>query len=379
LSVIQHFLKWVRTAKASERAAAAAALARAYIQKELAFEDRMAAEAALTLLLDDPSAKVRLALSETLSLSRRAPAQVVAALAADQPEVAAPILVRSPLLSDTDLVDRVAAGDPMVQLLVAGRPRLSLALAAAIAEVGTAAACQALLANGGAQIAALSFRRIIERHGERSALRRALVARQDLPSDCRHMLVIRVGEALSAAPFVQALIGPERAEKLAQEACVKASVALIEATDRREHAALVEHLRLRGDLTSSFLVRTVAYGKVDFFGAALVALSKQNEARIQSLLAGGREAALTALFSRAGLKPVTHAPLLAALRIWREIAKGRRIAGPQEVSWHMLEALETASAGSQADREALAGLLRRIHLQALRENARAQALALAAA
>ncbi|MFC6491254.1 hypothetical protein ACFP9U_25150, partial [Nitratireductor sp. GCM10026969] len=77
MNTIKHFLKWVGTAKVSERAAAAAALARAYSQKQLAFEDRMAAEAALTLLLDDPSAKVRLALSETLSLSRCAPAQVV--------------------------------------------------------------------------------------------------------------------------------------------------------------------------------------------------------------------------------------------------------------------------------------------------------------
>ncbi|MFC6491230.1 DUF2336 domain-containing protein, partial [Nitratireductor sp. GCM10026969] len=201
----------------------------------------------------------------------------------------------------------------------------------------------------------------------------------DLPPDCRHMLVVRVGEALSAAPLVLALMGPERAEKLAREACVTASITLIDAIDRREHGALVEHLRLRGDLTSRFLVRTVAYGKIDFFGAALVALARQSETRVQALLKGGRQAALTALLSRAGLEPVTHAPLLAALSMWREIAVGKRVAGPQEVSWHMLQTLEKAPAGRQADREALAGLLKRIHLESLRENARAQALALAAA
>ena len=61
----------------SERAAAASALARAYVQKELPFEDRCAAEAALTFLLDDPSAKVRQAMAEALSMSRHAPFQVV--------------------------------------------------------------------------------------------------------------------------------------------------------------------------------------------------------------------------------------------------------------------------------------------------------------
>ena len=75
--VVSHFLKWVHTAKVAERAAAAAALARAYVDRDLPFEDRCAAEAALTLLLDDPSSKVRLALAETLSMSHHAPAQIV--------------------------------------------------------------------------------------------------------------------------------------------------------------------------------------------------------------------------------------------------------------------------------------------------------------
>src|SRR4029078_9381526 len=97
--VVNHFLKWVATARVAERSAAAAALARAYVDRDLPFEDRCAAEAALTLLLDDPSSKVGLALAETLSMSPHAPAQIVSALAADQPEVAAIVLARSPLFS----------------------------------------------------------------------------------------------------------------------------------------------------------------------------------------------------------------------------------------------------------------------------------------
>lgn len=376
MTVIEYFLKWIKSAKAAERAAAAVALAHAYLRQELTFEERLSAEAALTLLLDDPSPKVRLALSETLSLSHRAPAQVIAALAADQIDVAAPVLVRSPLLSDGDLVDRVASGVPKVQVLIASRPQLSLPVSAAIAEVGAAEACLELVRNPSARIAGLSYRRMIERHGGHAALRAALAADRRLPADCRHLLLRRVGEALSAAPFVRALMGASRAEKLAREACANASLTLIDATDRSEHAALVEHLRLSGDLTLSFLIRAVAYGKIDFFGAALVSLSGQSEARVRALLAGGRDAALSALLSRAELSPVSHAPVLTALKIWREVAVGRRIAGPQEVSWHMLRALD---GDESAEGAALAALLRRIHLDALRSNARREALALAAA
>jgi len=47
---------------------------------------------------------------------------------------------------------------------------------------------------------------------------------------------------------------------------------------------------------------------------------------------------VAALFKRAGLSAITHAPLLIALDIWREVARGNRMAGPQEVSWSMLQA-----------------------------------------
>ena len=166
MTVVSHFLKWVHTAKVAERAAAAAALARAYIDRDLPFEDRCAAEAALTLLLDDPSSKVRLAIADALSMSHHAPAQIVAALASDQPEVAAIVLSRSPLFSDADLIDRVASSQPAVQKIIAARANVSMSLAAAIAEVGDAEACAALLANPSAAIASLSFRRIAERHGQ---------------------------------------------------------------------------------------------------------------------------------------------------------------------------------------------------------------------
>jgi uncharacterized protein (DUF2336 family) len=372
--VVNHFLKWVYTAQVSQRAAAASALARAYVNRDLPFEDRCAAEAALTLLLDDPAAKVRQALAESLSMSPHAPPQIVSALAADQPEVAEWIILRSPLLSDADLVDRVAAGDGRTQCLVARRPIVSMGLSAAIAEVGEPEACVALLCNDGADIAALSFRRITERHGDAGKVREALLADIRLPADCRHSLLLKVGEALRGSALVIALMGNARAERITRDACVKASITLIEGTQPAEHAALVEHLRLRGDLTAAFLVRTVANGKIDFFGAALVALSGQVAGRITALLADGHDGALGALFKKAGLPAGIHLVLLRALKVWREVANGRRVAGVQEVSWLMLKEL-----GETPKDAELATLIKAIHLDALRDNARGHALAIAAA
>lgn len=370
--IVQHFLKWVRTAAASERAAAAAALARTYINGDIPMEDRCAADAALTFLLDDPSVKVRVALAEVLSMSRVAPPQVVSALAADQPEVAELVLARSPLLSDGDLIERVRVGEAAIQAIIADRPLVSMSVSAAIAEMGDAEACVVLLGNVGADIAELSFKRITERFGGVARVREVLIADRRLPAECRHELLVRLGEALMESPLVRALFRGERAGRVLKDAWLRASVTLIDRTPTAEFPALVEHLRLRGDLTPRFLIRALAHGKVDFFGAALVALTGCPHERVSALVANGFDNALDALFRKAGLPERTYGVMQRALGIWREVARGKRIAGVQEASWLMLR--ELGDDGSD-----LSAMLKAVHLDALRTNARGHALTIRAA
>jgi uncharacterized protein (DUF2336 family) len=163
--IVRHFLQWVRTAPAGERADATGALARAYLYSPLSADDRLAAEGAMVMLLDDPSPLVRRALAEHLAASPDAPPAVILALAGDQPEIAGIALERSPLFLDADLVELVAAGEAPAQVAIARRARLPRAVAAAIAEVGSGEACLALLENPAAAIAAFSLARMAERWG----------------------------------------------------------------------------------------------------------------------------------------------------------------------------------------------------------------------
>jgi uncharacterized protein (DUF2336 family) len=379
--IVHHFLKWIDTARVSERAAAASALARAYAVSELAFDDRCAAEAALTLLLDDPSPKVRMAMAEALSVAGNAPVHVIEALASDQVEVAAMVLARSPVLIDAELIDRFATGNAMVQRLIAMRPSVSMALAAAVAEIGDVDACLELLGNSGAQIASLSFRRLSERLADDARIREALLADRRLPVDTRHLLLVKLGDVLKTSGIVRGFVGAERAERITRDACIKASLHLVDGVAPAEHGALVEHLRIRGDLTTGFIIRTVAHGKVDFFGTILVALSGQSENRVRSLLLDGRETAFAALLRKCDLPDNLHRVMHCALRVWREVANGKRVAGPQEVTWLMLRSIGATpgQSGPAAEEEELAVLLKAIHLDALRDNARLHALAIAAA
>src|SRR6202453_1568910 len=113
--IVRHFLDWVRTAPAGKRAEATGALARAFLYSDLSPDDAGAAEGAMLMLLDDPSPLVRRALADAVAASPSAPPAIVMALAADQPQIAAPVLALSPLFVDADLVDAVATGGDLAQ------------------------------------------------------------------------------------------------------------------------------------------------------------------------------------------------------------------------------------------------------------------------
>jgi uncharacterized protein (DUF2336 family) len=375
--IIETFLNWVESADTAQRVSATYALSRAYLQSEMNIDERCAAEAALTFLLDDPSPKVRQALAEVFSTSVLAPSQIINALAGDQVEIAALVILRSPRLTDLDLIDRVAMGDDAVQQLVALRPQISKTVAAAIAEVGGLEACWELVGNEGADIARLSLRRICERHGNDGAFREYLLNDPRLPADCRHALVTQHGRALSELGLVRALIGQVRAERITGEASIRACLNMVDSVDPGEYGALVEHLRLSGDLTTGFVIRALAHGK--FFGAIVAALTEEAPERVNSILANGREAALKALFGKSGFSDAVNAILLHGLRTWRTVANGRLDAGPQEIARLMMAELEKSRPHMGHANDDLMALLRGIYLEAMRENSRNHALAIAAA
>src|ERR1044072_8084409 len=298
--IVRQFLQWVRTAEAAERAEATSALARAYLYCDLTPDDRAAAEGAMILLLDDPATMVCYALADALAASADAPAAVVHALVNDQPDIATIVLERSPLLLDSALVDSVAVGNAHAQSAIARPERLPRAVSAAIAEVGSAEACLTMIENISADIAEFSVSRIVQRFGHLAAIRESLLAWADLPAAIRHMLVLKLSETL--ADFVVACRWMEegRAQRIAQEACEKATVILAAESENGDVSPLVGHLRETGQLTAGLVLRSLLSGNVDFFEQALAELADLPAARVSALLHDRRAAGFKAVYERAG-------------------------------------------------------------------------------
>jgi len=378
--IVRRFLQWVRTAPAADRADATGALARAYLYSDLSPDDRMAAEGAMVMSLDDPSPLVRRALAATLAGSPEAPPAVILALAVDQPEIASLVLERSPLLLDADLVELVAAGDEANQEPIARRRGLPRSVAAAIAEVGSAEACLILIENPAAEIAAFSLGRIAERFGHLAAAREALFARADLPAPTRQALMIQLSQTLVSFVAERHWLDETRARRIGREACEKATVTLAAASPARELGPLVRHLRESGQLNAGLMLRTLLCGNFALFEQALAELSGLPPARVASLLHDRRGAGARALCERAGLPESTLPAFAAAIEALHEHGFIGDPGGPAQLKRRMIERVLTRYEDAAATEiDPILTLLRRFATEAAREEARLFCQELAAA
>ncbi len=369
--IVRHFLDWVRTAPAGKRAEATGALARAYLYSDLSPDDAAAAEGAMLMLLDDTSPMVRRALADALAASPSAPPAIVLALAADQPQIAAPVLALSPLFVDADLVDAVATGNGVVQSAIATRAGLPRPVAAAIAEVGSAEACLVLAENSEAEMAPISIDRMIERFGHLAAIREALLAREDIGAATRLTLVAKVSETL--VDFVSACqwLDVDHAQRIAREACEKATVTLAAETPSAQMRALIHHLRAGGQLTAGLILRALLSGNVALFEEALAELTDMPVERVSGLIYDSSNAGLLALFDRAELPPSTYPAFKEAIEALREGGLISEPGGAARLKRRTIERVLTRCENEDLGELApLLTLLRRFATEAAREEAR---------
>jgi uncharacterized protein (DUF2336 family) len=368
--IVRQFISWIRTAPAGERAEATRALARAWLISDLTAEDRAAAEGALLMLLDDGSPLVRQAMAEVFARSTEAPAGIVQALSLDQPSVALPVLEYSPLLIDADLVDIIATGNCETQCAVARRVNLPASVAAAIAEVGTAAAALELIENAYAELAPFSWDRIVERHGHLAAIRESMLVLDDLPAATRIALVDKLSETLAQFVVARNWLSPDRAGRIASDARDRSTLNIAARSRGEDMAALVRHLRATAQLNAGLILRALLSGNLELFNHALSELSGLPQARVAALLHGRTGAGVQALLTRAGLPESTFAAFRVALEASYETGFVDTPGGAAKLHRQMVERVLTHCETDQQAAEPLLILLRRFAAESAREEAR---------
>ena len=331
--IVRRFLAFAQCAGPVERAEAASALARAYLHSDLAKPVRSEAELAITALLDDPSPLVRRALAAALGSASHAPRPLILALAADQPEVAAAVLSRSPALTDADLVDCVAMGDAVAQTAIARRPDLKPGAIAALAEIGQRDAVLALIGNREAAPTAGALTCILARFDADAEVREALLERPLLPAALRAQIAVATAKDLSVA--ASRWLPRERAERVAREARDRAISSIASSCPEDERAELIRSLRACGALTPALLLRSLLGGERDLFVEALAELSGLPLPRVAAFALAPRGEGFAALSHKAGLKshmlPAFAAALAAIKTSAGEVGGGLKLPLVQKV------------------------------------------------
>ncbi|WP_457103902.1 DUF2336 domain-containing protein [Methylobacterium sp. P5_C11] len=375
--IIREFLAWTQNASAEGRAEATSALARAYLYGDLDADAAWEAKTALLALLDDPSPLVRRALAETCAASARTPRPLVVALSCDVPEVARPILARSPVLTDADLVDAAALVDEATRAVIAARHHLSHAVSGALAEIGETDTLVVLAANPTAKITAGRMLRMIERRGDEACLREALLARADLPPEVRHAVAIAVAQALSGFVTRRGWLGAERCDRMSREAGERVALEACDGLGAAAVSRLVTHLRTTRQLTAGLILRAALSGRTDFALAALADLSGQDHAAIARAL---RDPRLFAdLHARAGLPDALLPAMQAAFAAWQDLARRAIPVRETGLSRRIIEcAIEACGDPSDPDMHPVITLLNRYEAEAARDEAREAARAIAA-
>lgn len=112
-----------------------------------------------------------------------APIGLVTQLAQDEIAVAAPVLERSPVLTDSDLIAIVRAKGDAHHVSVARRADVAEDVSSVLVEVGHTDAIQTLLENAGSRIDRPTMERVVLRSESEIALQAPLVDRRDMPVD----------------------------------------------------------------------------------------------------------------------------------------------------------------------------------------------------
>lgn len=372
------FLAWTQQAEPDERARAASALARAYLRSHLpgplrrgaesgrmgALDDlRRDAEVCLTAMVEDRSPLVRRALAEALAGARDAPRHILTLLAADQPEIAAIVLTRSPVLSDAELVECAIIGGEPLQVALARRRRVNADIAAALAETDRREVVLALAENPGAHLRPVVAHHIAERFGEDGEVCNALLARSGLPAILRYSLVAR-----ALPPFAAFGAGEKRIEQRTADCLQGHAIRVANSCDPGEIRDLMHHLRENGALTAALLARALASGATDFFTVAAVELTGLPPERIAGFAREPFGSGFAALYRRMGLPKPFLRPFRVALAALESLGEGYADRVLRPVVSQMIACCEAERSPALSR---LLALLRRLEAEAALEETRA--------
>jgi len=240
----------------------------------------------LKRLARDVEMAIRISLAERLADDAMAPHELILLLADDTIEVARPLILRSPLISDEDALDLIANADVEHQEALASRPHIGEPVTDALARSEAESVLAALVRNVSARIASVTYETLVEKSRQFASLQSPLARRRDLPPALAERMCDWCSDAL------RTYIGSNfkmRMEEIGSaltdaEHTVRTPLPVEKSPPADGAHKLVDKLAAAGQLKAGFLLRVLHQGQGDLFELAFARMLELPEETMRRAL-----------------------------------------------------------------------------------------------
>jgi uncharacterized protein (DUF2336 family) len=239
----------------------------------------------LRQLIHDVEISVRKHLAIRLSDEPQAPSELVYALANDNAEIAHPILMRSDVLKDTQLIEIIRNRDLEHQLSVAMRDSVSETVSGALVETSEVSVIERLLDNPGAEIGREAMTYLVEQSQRVDAFQNPLIRRKDLPKDLAERMYWWVSAALRTEILDRHDLDADQLDDVMEsaiEAAVRSDSELVTGGEAASQLAtrMIEQLGLSAEL----MIQVLQAGEISLFEHIVEQATELRQPLVQRLI-----------------------------------------------------------------------------------------------
>ena len=221
----------------------------------------------LRRLTRDLEMAIRIALAQSLTEDTTAPHDLILLLVDDTIEDARPLIIKSPLLTESDVLKLIAEA-------VVGRPHIGIPVTDTLAKSNHASVLLALVRKVTTKISNASYETLVQKSRALTGLQEPLVKRPDLPPQLATNMCKWVSDALKSYITTNYGMAPKSVNSALHDVQVVMQSEPLGPKDPPADSALklIEKLSASGQLKAGFLMRVLSQGQVDLFE---LAFSKQ--------------------------------------------------------------------------------------------------------
>jgi uncharacterized protein (DUF2336 family) len=230
-------------------------------------------------IIHDIEVSVRGNLSQRLAALPDVPRELITVLANDAIDVSYPVLSKSTVLRDTDLIDVIRLRSLEHQLAVTLRTEISEEVSDVLVETAEESVVGSLLKNQNARISESTMEYLVEQSRRVNTYQEPLLHRNDLNSTLAKRMFMWVSAALRQHIVNRYEIDPETVDHLLEEAALEEidKTAATRETGNRGAEKLAATLKSEGMVTPKMLVAALTDGEVPLFLAMFAEVTCLNE------------------------------------------------------------------------------------------------------